>query len=116
MEFPDWLLFEVDYGFLIIRPGQARIALSMINLPGGRSCVMQLSMGEGKSSVIIPIVAAELVNGPRLTRVIVPKSQSRQMMHTLACALGGLLDRQIYRLRHSRDTWSSFYYRRCAGA
>ncbi|KAK0716790.1 hypothetical protein B0T26DRAFT_675213 [Lasiosphaeria miniovina] len=44
---------------------------------------------KGKSSVIIPIVAAELANGPRLTRVIVPKSQSRQMMHTPTCALGG---------------------------
>ncbi|KAK3349552.1 hypothetical protein B0T25DRAFT_548396 [Lasiosphaeria hispida] len=93
-EFPDWLLFEVESGVLI-RPAQKRMASSMMEPPGRRNYVMQLDMGEGKSSVIIPIVAAELGDGSRLVRVVVAKPQSRQMRHTLTRALGGLLNRRV---------------------
>jgi len=102
LEFPEWLLFEVEAGILI-RPVQNRIASWMMKPPGGLNNVMQLNMGEGKSSVIIPIVASKLADASRLVRVIVTKPQSRQMMHSLKRALGGLLGRRIFRLPFSRD-------------
>lgn len=57
---------------------------------------MQLNMGEGKSSVIVPIVAAALADGSRVVRVLVAKSQSKQMLQMLMSKLGGLLDRVVY--------------------
>ena len=46
----DWLLIQLDANFLI-RPVQASIAQEMISPGGGNNTVMQLNMGEGKSSV-----------------------------------------------------------------
>ena len=97
VEFPDWLLLEVEMGILI-RPAQRLVASAMIAPPGAHNHVMQLNMGEGKSSVVVPMVAAELSDGSQLVRVIVTKSQSKQMVHTLARALSGLLDRCVYQL------------------
>jgi len=47
---PDWILFEIDSG-MTIREAQAELALQMISPESGKSAVMQLNMGEGKSSV-----------------------------------------------------------------
>ena len=99
--FPDSLLMEVESG-LIIRDVQEEVATSMRQSDGNR--VMQLNMGEGKSSVIVQIVAAYLADGKRLVRVIVAKPQSKQMQHMLVTKLGGLLDRQVFFLPFSRFT------------
>lgn len=64
---------------------------------------MQLNMGEGKSSVIIPMVASALANGSELVRVIVAKAQAKQMFQMLISKLGGFLGRRVYRLPFSRQ-------------
>ncbi|KAI7909537.1 hypothetical protein M9X92_011577 [Pyricularia oryzae] len=53
------LLMEIE-GKITIRPIQMRIAAEMISPPGRQNSIMQLNMGEGKSSVIVPLVAASL--------------------------------------------------------
>ena len=63
---------------------------------------MQVNMGEGKSSVIIPIAAAALADGHQLVRIIVPKALIFQMYDTLLNRLGGLANRKIYYLPFSR--------------
>ncbi|KAM0800668.1 hypothetical protein BDR22DRAFT_963045 [Usnea florida] len=55
-ERPDWLLIELEGDFLI-RPIQAREALEMIQLSSSTNSLVQLNMGEVKSSVIVPLVA-----------------------------------------------------------
>jgi hypothetical protein len=60
-------------------------------------------MGEGKSSVIIPIVAIALANGKQLAHLIVAKPQSKQMLQILASKVGGLLNRRIYHVPLSRS-------------
>lgn len=67
---------------------------------------MQLNMGEGKSSVIVPMVSSALANGSELVRVIVAKPQSRQMFHMLMMTLGGMVNRQIFHLPFSRSIQS----------
>ncbi|KAL8372258.1 hypothetical protein RB595_001852 [Gaeumannomyces hyphopodioides] len=109
--FPDWLLLEVERD-LLIRPVQARIARAMIEPSGGRSCVMQFNMGEGKSSVIIPMVAAAIADGSRLARVVVARPQRKQMMHTLSRALGGLLGRPIHQMPLARGGASTDFLER----
>lgn len=100
MEFPESLVLEVDNG-LLIREVQEQIAGAMRANTEGNT-VMQLNMGEGKSSVIVPIVATALANGERLVRVLVAKPQSRQMFQMLVSKLGGLLNRRVYHLPVSR--------------
>ena len=68
----------------------------------GENTVMQVNMGEGKSSVIIPITAAVLADGKQLVRVIVPKALMVQMFELLVARLGGLTNRPIYHLPFSR--------------
>ncbi|GAP85058.2 hypothetical protein SAMD00023353_3901070 [Rosellinia necatrix] len=100
-EYPESLLLEIENNILI-RNVQQQIAAQMRDPPSGKNAIMQLNMGEGKSSVIVPIVAASLADTTRLVRVIVAKPQSKQMLQILVAKLGGLLDRQIYHLPFSR--------------
>ena len=64
---------------------------------------MQLNMGEGKSSVIVPISVAVLADGDQVVRVIVPKALTSQMFQLLVDRLGGLANRRIYFLPFSRS-------------
>lgn len=101
LHFPDSLLLEVESN-IRIRRVQDDIAVAMRYPPGDRNAVMQLNMGEGKSSVIVPIVAASLADGSRLVRIIVAKPQSRQMFEILLSKLGGLIGRRIYQFPFAR--------------
>ena len=99
-EFPESLLMEVESG-LIIRDVQNEVAVAMRESDGNR--VMQLNMGEGKSSVIVQVVAASLADGERIVRIIVAKPQSKQMRYMLVTKLGGLLNRRVFFLPFSRS-------------
>ena len=87
---------------ITIRKSQITVALEMMSPSSGKNSVLQLNMGEGKSSVIIPIVAAALANGQRLLRVVVLRSLGAQMYDLLASKLGRLLNRQVYFMPFSR--------------
>ncbi|KAJ4112132.1 hypothetical protein NW768_011711 [Fusarium equiseti] len=99
---PEWLLLECE-GEIMIRSVQQQVAQSMISPPENKNAVMQLNMGEGKSTVIVPMVATALANGCKMVRVIVAKPQARQMHQMLVSKLAGLLDRPVYLLPFSRD-------------
>lgn len=100
-KFPETLLLEVESG-IVVREVQEEIAFRMRSPPSNANAVMQLNMGEGKSSVIVPIVVASLADGIRLVRVVVAKPQSKQMLQMLISKLGGLLGRRIYHMPFSR--------------
>lgn len=99
---PEWLLLECE-SEIMIREVQQQIAQQMIQPPDNENAVMQLNMGEGKSSVIVPIVATALGDGSKLVRVVVAKPQAKQMYQMLVSKLAGLLDRPVYQLPFSRD-------------
>jgi hypothetical protein len=120
-EFPDWLLIQVASFYLdppistdpaphlrqvqgnfLIRRAQAKTAMEIMSPRSGENTVMQVNMGEGKSSVIIPIAAAALADGKQLVRVIVPKALTVQMFELLVARLGGLANRPIFYLPFSR--------------
>ncbi|EGN92655.1 hypothetical protein SERLA73DRAFT_65475 [Serpula lacrymans var. lacrymans S7.3] len=102
MEYPDWLLIQIENHFLIRRI-QAGVALEMIRPTSQDNTTLQLNMGEGKSSVIVPIAAAALGGGDKLVRVIVLKSLAVQMFQLLVERLGGLTNRRIFYLPFSRS-------------
>lgn len=101
-EHPEWLLQEIE-GNVMIRPAQYQIASKMIHPPANRNSVMQLNMGEGKSSVIVPMVATDLATPNRLIRVMVLKAQSKQMRDMLLAKLGALCGRAIRQIPFARS-------------
>jgi len=102
IRYPDWLLLEIENNILIRRV-QVQIAREMISPSSGANSILQLNMGEGKSSVIVPIVAAALADGKKLVRIVVLKPLSTQMFHVLLRKLGGLLGRRIFHMPISRS-------------
>ena len=59
-------------------------------------------MGEGKSSVIVPLVAAALADGSNLARIVTLKPLSSQMFQLLLGRLSGLAGRRIFYVPFSR--------------
>lgn len=98
---PEWLLMECENG-IMVRQVQQRIARQMMSPPNGQNATIQLNMGEGKSSVIVPIVTAALGDGSQLVRAIVAKPQFKQMLQILVSKHGGMVGRRVYQLPISR--------------
>lgn len=101
-EYPDWLLIELEND-LLIRPNQVETAMEMISSGSSQNSILQLNMGEGKSSVIMPMVAATLADRTRLVRVVVLKQLFKPMTYILTNRLGGLLSRRISSIPFSRS-------------
>ena len=100
----DWLLLEIDFN-LIIREDQIRVAFAMIASPSSTSnFVLQMNMGQGKSSVVIPMIAAALAGDKNLVRVVVPRSLLLQAAQLLTSRLGGLINRRVKHIPFSRKT------------
>ncbi|KAI9450186.1 hypothetical protein BJY52DRAFT_1126070 [Lactarius psammicola] len=118
---PDWLLIQIDANFLA-RPLQLAIAREMVTPTCQRSASLQLNMGEGKSSVIVPLVAATLADGSNLARIVTLKPLSNQMFQLLLSRLSDLADRRIFYIPFSRNLKMSTsvvqnistLYRQCA--
>jgi hypothetical protein len=79
------------------------VAEEMISPMSGQSTVSQLNMGEGKSSVIVPMVVSTLAAGGTLVRVVVLKALAAQMFRLLVIRLGSLVDRKTFYLPFSRQ-------------
>ncbi|KAI0121978.1 hypothetical protein F4814DRAFT_407109 [Daldinia grandis] len=102
-EYPDWLLLEVESD-LLIRETQVEVALAIIAPESRANSVLQLNMGQGKTSCIIPMVAALLADSKNIVRVSVPKALLHQTAQLLHGRLGGLVGREISHVPFSRKT------------
>ena len=60
-------------------------------------------MGEGKSSVIVPLAASTLANGSNLVRVVTLSALSSQVFQLLVSRLSGLANRPIFYVPISRS-------------
>ncbi|PNP55340.1 hypothetical protein THARTR1_04482 [Trichoderma harzianum] len=102
-EDPDWLLLEIDSNILI-RTDQIDVARAVVNPASGQNSVLQMNMGRGKTSCIMPMAAAILANGENVSRLIVPKSLIMQTANMMHSRLGGLVGREICHIPFSRQT------------
>jgi len=75
----------------------------MISPKSNQNISLQLNMGEGKSSVIVPLVSSTLAEGSNLVRIITLKPLSNQMFQLLVTRLSGLANRPIFYLPFSRS-------------
>ncbi|MCJ1463509.1 hypothetical protein MMC07_002117 [Pseudocyphellaria aurata] len=103
LKHPDWLLLEIDANILI-RHDQVEVAQATISPGSGSNSVLQMNMGKGKTSCIMPMVAAVLADQKKLLRVIVPKPLLLQTAQLLHARLGGLLGREVRHVPFSRKT------------
>ena len=99
----DWLLLEIDFD-LRIRNDQYQVARALISPENNSNSVLQMNMGQGKSSVIIPMMVAQLADKKSLVRVIVPRPLLQQTAHLIQGRLGGLLGRQVKHVPFSRKS------------
>ncbi|EHK39909.1 hypothetical protein TRIATDRAFT_161231, partial [Trichoderma atroviride IMI 206040] len=99
----DWLLLEIDSNMLI-RTDQVDVARAIINPVSGKNSVLQMNMGKGKTSCIMPMAAAMLANGMDVSRLIVPRALVMQTANMIHARLGGLVGRGIYHIPFSRQT------------
>ena len=102
-EHPDWLLLEIEANILI-RADQVDVALATIRPASGANSVLQMNMGQGKTSVIIPMVSSTLADGKSIVRIVVPKSLLRQTAQILQMRLGGVLNRRLLHIPFARRT------------
>lgn len=102
-QYPDWILLEIESDILI-RDGQFEVAQAIIAPQSGKCSVLQLNMGQGKTSCIIPMVATVLADGENLVRVCVPKALLQQTAQLVQTRLGGLVGRRTGHVPFSRKT------------
>ncbi|CAE7813809.1 unnamed protein product [Symbiodinium sp. CCMP2592] len=104
---PEWLLLEVDNDFCI-REQQVLVAKHMMpekaqSTEELRNSLMQLNMGEGKTSVIVPLLIASLADGQKLLRVTVLSSLRQTNAADWQHKIGGLLGQRVYPMLCRRD-------------
>ncbi|CAI6342575.1 unnamed protein product [Periconia digitata] len=100
---PDWLLLEIDNNFML-RAEQVEVAEATIMPSSRQNSVVQLLMGKGKTSCILPMVAAVLADKSNLLRIVVPRPLLLQSAQVMQIKLGSLLDREIMHIPFSRKT------------
>ncbi|RDB23567.1 hypothetical protein Hypma_009273 [Hypsizygus marmoreus] len=100
IEYPEWLLIQINGDFLV-RPLQTLVAREMMSPTSNKNTVLQLNMGEGKSSVIVPLISSCLADGERLVRVVVLKPLAQQMFQLLVLRLSGLANRRIFSVSYT---------------
>lgn len=111
-KYPEWLLFEIEQN-VTIRKIQIEIAKRMIDDDSShrnkKHFTMQLNMGEGKTAVVVPILASILANGEQVCQITVLKSLFATNLKSLRQYLGGMLDRKVYSFPCRRDLPVSKY-------
>jgi hypothetical protein len=100
--YPEWALFEIEQN-MCIRDIQAELAYFVLDVSPVHQ-ETQLTMGEGKTSVIFPISALTAADGTKLVRLIVLSSLYPTNLADLKQKLGGLLQRRVFTLPIQRIT------------
>ncbi|KAL3481036.1 hypothetical protein BJX99DRAFT_254014 [Aspergillus californicus] len=100
-DFPDWLLMEIDANILI-RKTQVDVARATIMPETKSNSVLQMNMGQGKTSVVTPIVLCALGDGKTLVRLVVPDSLLLQTAQMIQSRLGDLVGREILHIPFAR--------------
>ncbi|KAG5659115.1 hypothetical protein KAF25_000317 [Fusarium avenaceum] len=100
-QYPEWLLLEIDGNFLI-RPVQVEVARAIISPPTMSNSVLQMNMGQGKTSCIMPMAATLLSDMTHLCRLVVPRALLLQTAQVMQGRLGGLVDRTVCHIPFAR--------------
>ncbi|KAF5977410.1 very large low complexity protein [Fusarium bulbicola] len=101
LNYPEWLLLEIDSNILI-RPIQIEVAHAITSPPSMFNSVLQMNMGQGKTSCIMPMAAILLADTTNLCRLVVPRALLLQTAQVMQSRLGGLVGREVCHLPFAR--------------
>ncbi|KAF5691719.1 hypothetical protein FCIRC_297 [Fusarium circinatum] len=101
LKYPEWLLLEIDSNMLI-RPIQFEVANAIISPSSMSNSVLQMNMGQGKTSCIMPMASIMLANTKNLCRLVVPRALLLQTAQVMQSRLGGLVGREVCHLPFAR--------------
>ncbi|KFA51508.1 hypothetical protein S40293_06317 [Stachybotrys chartarum IBT 40293] len=101
LDHPEWLLLEIDNN-LLIRPSQIDVARAIISPASSSNSVLQMNMGQGKTSCIMPMAVAVLADNTRLCRLVVPRPLLLQTAQVIQSRIGGLVGRAVRHIPFSR--------------
>lgn len=100
VKYPTFLLFELENN-LTIRDRQLELVEYLLAAPD--STIVQLNMGEGKSSVVVPLLLSLLSHSrSSLSRVCVPMNLLKLAEQDLRFCMSGWLSRQCYTVPFNR--------------
>ena len=105
-KYPLWLAFEAEQQ-IQIRPDQSMIAQFLITYPGSTQIpgsIVQMNMGEGKTRVILPMLALHWANGQNLVRLnfLSPLlSEAYEYLHGILCA--SIFHRKLFLMSFNRE-------------
>ncbi|KAF5539467.1 hypothetical protein FMEXI_8957 [Fusarium mexicanum] len=101
LKYPEWLLLEIDSNMLI-RPIQFEVARAITSPPSMSNSVLQMNMGQGKTSCIMPMAAILLADTINLCRLVVPRALLLQTAQVMQSRLGGLVGREVCHIPFAR--------------
>eukprot|EP01043_Picozoa_sp_COSAG02_P005120 COSAG02_NODE_137_length_34526_cov_94.448079_13_plen_4296_part_00 len=90
---------------IILRERQVELITEFLeSAVGGNSCVRQMLMGAGKSSVVSPLLGLILADGVQLVTVVVPQPLIEQAVSMLKQVIASMFQRRLARFFFSRST------------
>jgi hypothetical protein len=101
LKYPEWLLLEIDSNMLI-RPIQVEVAHAIISPPLMSNSVLQMNMGQGKTSCVMPMAAILLADTTQLCRLVVPRALLLQTAQVMQSRLSGLVGREVCHIPFAR--------------
>ncbi|KAI7763782.1 hypothetical protein LZL87_014121 [Fusarium oxysporum] len=101
LNYPEWLLLEIDSN-MFIRPIQVEVAHAIISPPLMSNSVLQMNIGQGKTSCIMPMAAILLADKTHLCRLVVPRALLLQTAQVMQSRLGGLVGRDVCHIPFAR--------------
>ncbi|CAK0867309.1 unnamed protein product [Prorocentrum cordatum] len=99
---PRFMVFEFVTGFLL-RPRQVEMVQEFLNtIRGNSSAVKQMIMGQGKTTVVTPLLALVLADTTQLVCVIVPQALLEFSRSVLRSVFSSVLQKQVSTFRCDR--------------
>ena len=101
---PRVLVFELLTTFMVREQQLDLVENFLKTVESGRSRVVQMIMGGGKTSVVSPLLGLMLANGERLVSLIVPDSLLKQSMDEIQSKFMQIMTKQVAEFRFQRST------------
>ncbi|KAH7121751.1 hypothetical protein B0J13DRAFT_599348 [Dactylonectria estremocensis] len=98
---PEWLLLEIDNN-LLIRESQVDVARAIASPSSSTNSVLQMNMGQGKTSCIMPMAVTMLADKTQLCRLVVPRALLLQTALVIQRRIGRLVGREVLHIPFER--------------
>merc|ERR1712185_392117 len=93
---PRFLVFEFLLGFMLRRRQYELVMEFAMRALEGKSSVNQMIMGQGKTTVIAPMLALILANGKRLIMQVCPAALLEMSRSVMRTRFSNVINKRVY--------------------